>query len=451
MMLETDPWRPFDAKGWQPHHVVHLHRRAAFRATWQEIERDARDGPDASVRRLLEGTSQLGVPKSFEYVSKALSKHAIARDDVRNLQAWWIYRMLAGTDPLRERLALAWHDHFATSQLKVRDLKIMHQQNQILRSHALAPFPTLLEKVAKDPALLLWLDAETNRSGHPNENLAREIMELFTLGIGNFTERDVKEAARALTGWTVRDRKFADLEVRHDAGDKLILGRKGPWRGDDLLHLLLDNPATSRRIAARLCEEFLGPGVADNAAIWALAAGLREHDFEVRWAVETILRSELFYAEDARNRRVVGPAEFVIGAIRALEFVEPMPRTALLADALNRMGLALFRPPNVGGWNGGEEWLSARALVARTNFVSGLISGATTGRGPLDALSLVERHGIRSDIDGCLEFFATLLFGKPLLTVDRDLVANGVTESKPDEMARQIVGLLLAAPAAHIS
>ena len=451
MILEADPWRRFNASGWQRHHVVHLHRRAAFRATWQEIERDTRDGPDASVRRLLEGKSQLGVPKTFEYVSKALGQHAVARGDVRNLQAWWIYRMLAGGDPLRERLALAWHDHFATSQVKVRDLQIMHQQNQVLRSQALAPFPTLLAKVAKDPALLLWLDAETNRSGHPNENLAREIMELFTLGIGNFTEHDVKEAARALTGWTVRDRRFVDLDIRHDAGDKLILGQSGPWRGDDLLRLLLDNPATARQIAARLCEEFLGARVADDAAIRALAAGLREHDFEVRWAVDTILRSELFYAEEARNRRVVGPAEFVIGAVRALEFGKPMPRTALLADALSRMGLKLFRPPNVGGWNGGEEWLSARALVARTNFVSGLISGEATGRGPFDALSLVQRHGQRSDVDGCLEFFATLLFGKPLLAAARDQILDGVTESRPDERAREIVSLLLASPAAHIS
>ena len=451
MMIEADPWRRFDPNGWQSHHVVHLHRRAAFRATWQEIERDTRDGPDASVTRLLEGRSQLGVPERFDYVSKALGKHAVSRGDVRNLQAWWIYRMLAGADPLRERLALTWHDHFATSQLKVRDLKVMHQQNEVLRSQALAPFSTLLEKVAKDPALLLWLDAETNRAGHPNENLAREIMELFTLGIGNFTEHDVKEAARALTGWTVRDREFVDLDIRHDAGDKMILGEKGPWRGDDLLRLLLDNPATSQRIAARLCEEFLGSGVADDAAIRALAAGLRQHDFEIRWAVETILRSQLFYAEGARNRRVVGPAEFVIGAIRALEFRKPMPRTALLADALSRMGLALFRPPNVGGWNGGEEWLSARALVARTNFVCGLISGEATGRGPLDALSLVQRHANKSDLEGCLDFFATLLFGKPMVASERDQIANGVMASKPDEMAREVVALLLASPAAHIS
>lgn len=450
-MIKTDPWRRHDVRDWQRKHVVHLHRRAAFRATWAEIQRDVSDGADVAIGRLLDGKPRLGVPKTFEHVSKALGKHAVARGDVRNLQAWWIYRMLAGADPLRERLALAWHDHFATSQLKVRNLAVMHQQNEILRQQALAPFAQLLRRTAKDPALLLWLDAETNRAGHPNENFAREIMELFTLGIGNFNEADVKEAARALTGWTVRDQKFVDLDVRHDSADKVILGQRGPWRGDDLLRLLLDDPATSLRVAGRLCEEFLGAGVADEVAVAALAAGMRENGFEVRWAVETILRSELFFAKTTRNQRVVGPAEFVIGAIRALEFGKPMPRTTLLADALSRMGLGLFRPPNVGGWNGGEEWLSARALVARTNFVSGLVTGEAIGRGPLDALALVKRHGHHSDAESCIDFFSGLLFGEPLPPLDRTQIANGLTASKPDEVARQVVALLLASPAAHIS
>jgi uncharacterized protein (DUF1800 family) len=344
-----------DAKApWDLRRVAHLHRRAGFAATWGEIQRDLKDGPDKSVERLLAGKAcAQGVPPNFEQTAALLGESASGSRDPARLKAWWVYRMLFGPDPLGERLTLMWHDHFATSNLKVGDLAAMRRQNDTFRALAKAPFAKLLNRAVREPALLVWLDAQVNRKGHPNENLARELMELFTLGIGHYSEKDVKEAARALTGWSVDDEGIhKEVPARHDDGDKTILGKKGRWTGADLVKMLLEHPATAERLAWRLCRHFMGEGAADAAAVKDLAAGLRAHDLDIGWGVATVLRSRLFFAAGNLGRRVVGPVEYVIGAARALELFEPPSSTLVLAEWAGRLGQDLFYPPNVGGWPG---------------------------------------------------------------------------------------------------
>src|SRR5262249_24944887 len=177
------------------------------------------------------------------------------------LKAWWIYRMLFGPDPLSERLVVLWHNHFATSLEKVRSAVLLRRQNQTFRDLGRAPFGKLLNAAVREPALLVWLDAPSNRKGYPNENLARELMELFSLGVGHYSETDVKEAARALTGWTVAEEQFREDDALHDAGDKTILGHAGMWKGADLIRFMLEHPATARRLAFRVCELLIGHGV----------------------------------------------------------------------------------------------------------------------------------------------------------------------------------------------
>lgn len=207
------PYEPSDEAPWDRRPVVYLHRRAGFAATWAEIQRDLKDGPKASIDRLLAGKARAdGVPKDFADVAALLAGSA---GEPERLKAWWVYRMLFGPYPLTERLALMWHNHFATSIAKVGDAGAMRRQNEIFREHARAPFGKLLAVVTHDPALLLWLDAPANRAGHPNDILARELMELFTLGLSHYTEADVKESARALTGWTVA---ASDQPVRGGRG-----------------------------------------------------------------------------------------------------------------------------------------------------------------------------------------------------------------------------------------
>jgi uncharacterized protein (DUF1800 family) len=453
----ADPWAAYvpdkDAP-WDLRRVVHLHRRAGFAATWDELQRDLKDGPAASIDRVLAGTARArGVPENFEQTAEALAA-AVSYYNAERLQAWWVYRMVFGPDPLTERLTLLWHNHFATSAAKVKDLAVMRRQNELFRKHARAPFADLLTAVVHDPALLLWLDAEANRKEHPNENLARELMELFTLGVGYYTEKDVKEAARALTGWTVRGGKFAEDAGRHDGGTKTILGRTGAWTGDDLVRLLLDQPAAAERLAWRLGTLFLGEGAVDAAGLRALAACLREHHLDVGWAVATVLRSRAFFAEPNLGARVLGPVEYVVGAARALEMFDPPPGTLLLADWSGRLGQDLFYPPNVGGWPGGRAWISTQTMIGRANFAAALVEGKLFRRQePFDALGLARRHGRGDDLADTLTFYAELLRGEPPSPAWRErlLGSLGPSSSATPETARRAVALILASPETQLA
>jgi uncharacterized protein (DUF1800 family) len=448
------PYAPDDKAPWNVRRVVHLHRRAGFAATWGEIQRDLQDGPQASIDRLLTGKARgREVPQDFERVSALLAESAVAAGDAARLKAWWIYRMLFGPDPVGERLTLMWHNHFATSNVKVDDLAAMRRQNELFRAHARKPFGELLTAVVRDPALLLWLDAPANRKEHPNENLGRELMELFTLGVGNYTESDVKDAARALTGWTVVDGEFRDVAARHDGRDKTILGKKGAWGGADLLKLLLDHPATARRLAGRVCEQFMGEGAMDAAGLDALADGLRRNNLRVGWAVETVLRSQAFFAEKNLGTRVVAPVEYVLGIVRALEMFDPPPSTVALADWTTLLGMDLFYPPNVFGWPGGRRWINTRSVVARANCVAALVGGSGAGRPEaLDALALARRHQRGRDFADAVGFYGELLLGAPPSAALRDRLrkALGAKATLEAETVRRVVVLILASPEAQL-
>lgn len=451
------PWAAYvpSAKApWNLRRVVHLHHRAGFAATCSENQRDLADGPEASITRLLKGTARSrGVPGNFEETAAFLADAAVASQDPLRLKAWWVYRMLFGPDPLGERLTLLWHNHFATSNAKVQDLAAMRRQNEVFRKHARAPFGKLLAEAVRDPALLIWLDAPSNRKGHANENLARELMELFTLGIGNYSESDVKEAARALTGWTVGDGGFQQELSRHDGGEKTILGRRGRANGDDLLRMLLEQPATGRRLAGRICEMFFGEKALPPSAVDALADGLRKHDLDIGWAVETVLRSEAFFAPANLGCRVRGPVEHLIGAVRALELLDPAPATIVLAEWAARLGQDLFYPPNVGGWAGGREWINPRSILARRHFAVRLAEGEPLGLAAApDFRALAQRHGRAADRQSQLSFFADLLLGgAPSPEWREGIVAALGNTDTPAEQARQLVALVLASTAYQLS
>jgi hypothetical protein len=411
---------------WDLRRVVHLHRRAGFAATWSEIQRDLKDGPDKSIDRLLKGQARQGVIDSFSSVAESLAERVLPGEAQQlgalaafqgtpaELKAWWAYRMYAGPDPLGERLTLLWHNHFATSNEKVKDTAAMLRQNEAFREHGRGPFAALLKALAHDPALLVWLDAPANRKGKPNENLGRELMELFTLGVGHYTETDVKEAARCLTGWRVKDRAFEVVADWHDDGDKKVLGHRGRWNGDDLVRFLLEHPATSHRLAWRLCEWLIGEQGAGADALAALAAGLRAHELDIGWAVATVLRSWAFFAKANLGSRVLGPVEYLIGVPRALECFDPPPSSLLLGEWLPRLGQDLFYPPNVGGWAGGREWLTTQSIIGRVNYAVALVKGQLSAQpAPLDGLALAQRHGRGRDLDDLLAFAAELLTGAP--------------------------------------
>ena len=438
-----DGYAPDGKSPWDLRRVVHLHRRAGFAAPWTDLQRDLKDGPEKSLDRLLKGESSAHTPKDFAATAGVLADAAASAGEINRLKAAWFYRMLFGPDPVGERLVLVWHDHFATGNAKVRNVRSMRRQNDLFRTHARAKFADLANPVVRDPAVLEYLDAPANRKGHPNENLARELMELFTLGIGHYTEADVKEAARCLTGWNVEEDKFTESASRHDDAEKTVLGKTGKWTGTDLVNQLLKNPATAERLASKLVKAFFGESACPADAVKELATGLHERELDVAWAVGTVLKSRLFFADANIRTRVVAPAEFVTGAARALGLFDPAPSTLAMADWSARMGQDLFDPPNVGGWPGGRTWVSSRALIARANYSAALVEGPNAGRPePYDPAKAAKAAGFGAARADVLAYHHRLLFGTdPTAEVTRNLAALD---------GRKLVTALLSSPEAQL-
>jgi uncharacterized protein (DUF1800 family) len=454
--MSTSPWalyRPTADAPWNLARAWTLRRRAGFAATWRELERDLADGPATAVDRVLSGECRSeGVPADFDRLADLLGDGAAGSSDARRLQAWWLFRALFTPNPFVERMTLMWHDHFATSQLKVDDVAAMRRQNETFRRLAIGPFGDLLRAMLRDPALLAWLDAPSNRKGRPNENLARELMELFTLGVGHYSEVDVKEAARALTGRTVVQDRFLDNREDHDGGEKVVLGETGQLDGDSLLDILLGRPAVADRLAWRIGSTFLGEGVVDDAARAQLADHLRRDGLHVGRAVETVLRSNLFFSGRNLRTRVADPVGFVVGAARALERLAPPPSTLLLAEWTGRLGQELFFPPNVGGWRGGRGWLSGRGIVARANFASALAQGRLNSDAtPPDLRMLAADRARARDPVEAIRFFGELLNGRRAdLAVAESLWQTAAANGPEPERLNRAVALLLARPEAQL-
>jgi uncharacterized protein (DUF1800 family) len=282
--------------------------------------------------------------------------------------------MAVTPSPFSERMTLFWHGHFATSQQKVRSVPLMYRQHELLRREALGSFRTLLHGIAKDPAMLVYLDNAGSRREAPNENFAREVMELFTLGEGHYGERDVKEAARAFTGWSV-DREAGEFRYRrlwHDAGEKTVLGRTGRLDGTAVLDVLLAHPRTAEHVTGKLWREFVSP-TPDASEVRRLAAVFRGGGYEVKPLLRALFLSEAFWDEGNRASLIKSPVDLIVGTLRTFG-MQPMDyRPAAFAVAA--LGQNLFTPPNVKGWPGGEAWIDASTLLARRQWVDRVFRG----------------------------------------------------------------------------
>ena len=437
------PYAPSPGDPWDRPRVAHLHRRAGFAAPWDVLERDLKDGPDASVDRLLAGepATRDGTPAAaFAAQFDAIAGRLGASGSLTRLQGIWLRRMIDTPHPLLERLTLFWHDHFATSFAKVNSTALMQRQNAGLRRHALGDFGALLGEMARDPAMLVWLDSATNRKAHPNENYAREVMELFALGRGRYTEKDVQEAARAFTGGFIRDDRFVEVPAQHDDGEKTILGRTGRFRGADVTGILLDQPACAEFLAGKLFRHFVSEVDEPSPALLApVADAFRRSGYDVRVPVRLILRSRLFHDPAMRRRRVKSPVEFAVGTIRALEVVRPTVAADALADACTRMGQSLYAPPSVAGWDGGPAWINTTTTLARTNFALALLSDTDAPFGKrLDPKALAERHRA----DDVAWFYVELLVQDAL---------DEPVRRKVKGSAKEVATLVLSAPEYQLS
>ncbi|HEX6511145.1 MAG TPA: DUF1800 domain-containing protein [Chloroflexota bacterium] len=430
--------------------VGHLLRRAGFGGTPDEVQAYAAKGVAATVDELVNFEQK---PDDLDATLSKVQGDLVDLHNLEDIQTWWLYRMLHTARPLQEKMALFWHGHFATAQYKVNNARFMHDQNETFRKYALGNFKDLATAVAKDPAMLIWLDGATNRKSAPNENFARELMELFTLGLGNYSEDDVKAGARAFTGWNLnyQQGQFVFNKNQHDDGAKTFRGQTGNFNGDDVIANVVADPATAKRLATKLFA-FFAYDKPELEVVQPFADLYLKSKFEIKPVVQAILLSDAFYSDRAFTGHVKSPVEYVVGTVKQLG---GQVRERSLAQALRQLGQDLFNPPNVAGWPGGPSWLDAATMVARFNF-GGMLAAAVknapapNGGGYIDPESFVQKLGTKS-WDAVIDLFGgSLTAGLTEETRSslKDYVSNA-TDIRPqtlDTKLRGLVHLLMVSP-----
>ena len=395
----TTEWReytPSSTNPWTLQKAGHLYRRAAFGATHAQLEQAVKDGPKTTISKLMQGTppsADFAATSEFMSTPAALPPTAAPT----RLAAWWLWRIRNSPHPLLEKLSVFWHNHFATSQAKVQQAQYLVGMIRTIHTHALGDFRQLLNEMTFDPAMLIWLDAKDSRKGQPNENYARELMELFSLGIGNYTEADIREAARAFTGYDVKNGRMSFDTKLHDDGEKTVFGKKGKYEAADVVKLCLAHPACAKFIVKKLYREFVSDLVEPTDELLKPLVEMYGKTFNTGDVVETMLRSEHFFSDAAYRQKVKSPVEFALGLVTGLEGTAG---PELLALACDELGQTLGAPPSVKGWDGGPTWLNAQTLLTRQNLALALVSTQDSRFGKrCDPVKLLENHKVSGDAE----------------------------------------------------
>lgn len=376
---------PYAPPRYSPEDAAHLLRRAAFGGTDDEIRALAALGPEQAAGQLL-SFGQQELPDNPFTPDDAVDIGSM----VRVTQARWLFEMANGLSPAREKLALFWHNHFVIGVDKVKNSRALAGYLAILRGQSLGNFTDFALAIAKSPAMLHYLDNDQNKKGKPNENFARELMELFTMGIGHYSEQDVHEGARGLTGWTfqgVRGRAdfqqepvFVFLPKQHDDGQKTYLGKTGNFMPEDIVKMACAHPATGDFIARKLWRGFVND-TPEDAGVKALADVFRGSRGDLGVTMRALFTSQAFYSPENRQSIVKSPTEFVVGALRAMGRPKLEDKQYLnLTATLGRMGQALLYPPTVKGWDGGREWINDSSLLLRMQTAAALTLGRLKGK-----------------------------------------------------------------------
>lgn len=436
-------WAAFEPTAetpWSTGLAAHLFRRAGFNADSETLEAAVRQTPAEVIDSLFTTIE----PTEYTAEVETLSQGMLATGNAKHLAPWWLHRLLTTPCPLREKATLFWHGHFATSAVKVTDPELMFTQNELLRRHALGCFGPLVQEMSRDPAMLLWLDSDSNRKAHPNENYAREVMELFCLGEGNYTETDVRELARCFTGWEIRLKAFRFNRFQADTGTKTLFGRSGPFTGEQGVELVLERDACPRFLVRKLIRFYLfDEPQASDELIEPLAVQLRESDLEIGPVVQRMLGSNLFFSEHVRARKVRSPVEFGVGLLRALR---GSTNVYDLSDGLTALGQNLFHPPNVKGWDGGRAWINSSTLLGRANLVRRLLDHDKTRFDGKTLTERVESIGL-SRSDEVVDEFSNLFLAVPLPgDVRRELIRRLDGDRERERGLRETLHLLATQP-----
>lgn len=467
---------PLPEKLWDRTRAAHLINRAGFGATPGEIDKLQAMGPSGAVDFLLkeQGDDELFPPPAllepparFEF--KKREKTALTEEEKQaarkqlaeaerlsmlDLRLWWLNRMRYTTAPLREKVTLFWHGHFATSNQKVNDSWMMWVQNETFRQLGMGKFPVLLKAVSRDPAMIRWLDLGQSRKDHPNENFAREVMELFSLGEGHYTEQDIQQAAKSFTGFRVVPEKgsFRFVERDHDPGSKTFFGKTGPFNGDDIIDIITAQPQCARFIGKKLWTFFVATDPPEET-VQGLGELLLSNGYDIAATLGVILRSEDFYSTHVMHHQIKSPVQWMIQTTSMLEI--PLPDAKVLENSLSALGQVLFAPPNVKGWDGGRAWISASSLLYRYNLAAYLLSGKARvlgGGGTKTAevpLATIAPASARSAPGELIDLLAFRIFNYQLMEKDRASYLSFL-EKKPapyaDPVVRDLMQIMMSTP-----
>lgn len=387
----------FSLESRNPADISLLLRRAGFGDTPNAIQQAATAGLKNAINRLVDFES---VDDNFTPPPNTvltLQMQGSIAQDLQGLSTWWLGRMLQSSRSLQEKMTLFWHGHFATGIEKVRSTQLMYNQNQMFRQNAVGRFDDILLAVAKDPAMLIWLDGRRNVKAAPNENWGREMLELFSLGHGHYTEDDVHANSRAFTGWRLDPNGQAVFVPRlHDDGSKTLLGQTGNWTADDAVRIVAAHPATGPFLASKLWT-FFASDSSPAVAIQSLASVYYTSNHSIREMLRTLFTLPAFYTTKTRTGHIKSPAEFVITTYRQLGLTGV--DLSKVPPLLTFLGQQLFNPPNVGGWHGGPGWINAGTMLGRFNFASALTGDVHTAASVLEPQAVIAASGIgTSDI-----------------------------------------------------
>ena len=446
--------------------IAHLAGRAGFGATPEELDRYEEIGYEALVERFLDSDGSRHITDDLIF-----RRHADLHAMQGHNAAYWAYRMISTQNPLEEKISLFWHGVFATGEGKLNNLGSLTNQIETFRRHGLGRFDNLLIELSRDPAMIIWLDNHTNHKDSINENYGREILELFSMGVGNYSEDDIKSAARAFTGWNVRNGEYMAMMAQkdsiwpygrifwhheyrdydHDDGTKTFLGERGDFNGEDVVRIICEQPATARFVARHLYNFFVADEVPvpqwsdtpplDPEAIDTLAEAYREHDHDIRSVLRVLFNSDFF--KEARFRRVKSPTEVIISALRKTrEYAVPDGGdngVFLIMEEAGFMGQKLLDPPSVEGWHTGEEWITSGSLVDRVNFVAQRMSDASKP----GVRSMVARVGESSDpeelVNACLDVLGPMEVAENTLGLLVEFASRGIQAEPTGKASQELI------------
>jgi len=441
-------YQPDARRPWNLAQAGHLFRRAAFGAGWDQLQQALSDGPQRAVDKLLRPQADLAV---FNRAYDGYEDSAAGSID--GLRAWWLRRIIQTPHPLLEKMTLFWHSHFATNSLKVKNPRLMLRHVQLLRSQALNSFRDMLQAISRDPAVLICLGADANRKALPNESFVRPLMEVFTLSPRHYTQKDVREAARAFTGWFALRGRLSYIPREHDGNIKEILGESGNFAGDDVVRIVLEQPATARTVVRKLYRWLVCETEEPDAMLVAPLVESFAKDYDILKLAETMLRSNLFFSPAAYRRRIKCPVEFALGIVKALEGVVS---TTQLGHDLAGLGQNLYHPPTVKGWIGARHWINSATLLGRHNLALALLQGSGPYADKLNPWVVAKKYGC-STLKSATRFLLDLFLQGDL---DPDVYETvlktaqapaGIGSDDPEGMLRRFAHLVVTLPEFHLA